>query len=140
MIFKFIKNHFQKFMIFGIVGFLSFLIDWAFFNIFYSFDLGFLISRIFSAMVAMVFNFNINRNITFKARHTPVKSQISKWLVIYSVGIGLNTLVGKLVIISLGEGLLNANIAFFSGLLVSIPICFLGSLFWAFKKPIVIPY
>jgi putative flippase GtrA len=139
MIIKFIKNHFWKFMVFGTVGFISFLIDWVFFNMFYRLEIGFLTARVLSAMVAMTFNFTINRNITFKAHHTPVKNQVTRWLVIYTVGIGLNTLVGKLVIISLGESLLNANIAFFSGLFVSVPICFLGSLFWAFKKPKLYP-
>jgi putative flippase GtrA len=141
MVIKFVKRNFWRFFIFGIIGFIAFLIDLGFFNLFYSIALGFLLSRVLSAIIAMVFNFILNRNITFSARHTPVKKQIVKWLIVYTIGIGLNTLVGKLVIVFLGESVLNANIAFFSGLLVSVPICFLGSLLWAFKKdktPIII--
>ena len=124
----------RKFIIFCFIGLGAFLIDWLFFNIIYSIVPWFISSRILSALISMIFNFNMNRNITFSARGYSVKKQLVKWIVVYSVAIGANAILGKFVLKFLGESLLNANIAFFAGLAVSIPISFLGSLLWAFNK------
>jgi putative flippase GtrA len=45
-----------------------------------------------------------------------------------------NVLVGKGVLLLLNDSLLSANIAAIAGLAVSIPISFLGSMLWVFKK------
>lgn len=130
----FIINHFWKFVFFCFVGFCAFLIDWGFFNVFYKISSWFVFSRTASAMISMVFNFNVNRNITFSARGHSVKKQIIRWLIIYFVALLVNVGIGKIVLTILGENLLNANIAFFCGIALAIPISFLGSLLWVFKK------
>tara|TARA_Y100000310_G_C20599268_1_gene772136 strand:+ start:892 stop:1302 length:411 start_codon:yes stop_codon:yes gene_type:complete len=134
MVIKFIRNHFWKFVFFCLVGVTAFFIDWAFFNLFYRISSLFVFSRTISAGISMIFNFNINRNITFKARGGLIKKQITRWFTVYFIAFLANVIVGKIVLITLGENLLNANIAFFAGVIVAIPISFLGSLLWAFRK------
>jgi len=134
MIINFVKKHFWKFFIFCFVGFCAFLIDWSFFNLFYKIGVGFVSSRFCSAIISMIFNFNINKNITFKAKGHSVKKQIIRWLIVYSIAILINISVGKIVLNMLGENLLNVNIAYFAGIAIAIPISFLGSLLWVFKK------
>lgn len=124
---------FSKFMVFCIVGFFAFLIDWVFFNAFYLTGIGFVSSKIVSAGISMVFNFGVNRNFTFSSK-TSVKKSLFKWLIIYIIAISANIILGKTVLNILGENILNVNIAYFAGILVAIPIAFLGSLLWAFKK------
>ena len=128
-------KHLTKFIIFCFIGFGSFLLDWLIFNIIYYFLPWFVFSRIISAGLSMIFNFNMNRNLTFSAREYPAKKQIIRWLIIYSISAAANISAGKLTLIVLGESVLNANIAFFVGVIIGIPISFLGSLLWAFKKP-----
>ena len=123
-----------KFIVFCLVGFSSFLIDWFFFNIFYYIGIGFIFSRFSSAIISMIFNFNVNRNFTFSARGGPIKKHLYKWLILYGFAIFVNVAVGKLILISLGESLLNANIDYFCGVAIAIPISFLGSLLWVFKE------
>lgn len=130
----FIINHFWKFAFFCLVGFCAFLIDWGFFNIIYRISALFVLSRVTSALISMIFNFNVNRNITFSAGGYPIKKQVSRWLIVYFVALLVNVSVGKIVLTILGENLLNANIAYFCGIALAIPISFLGSLLWVFKK------
>lgn len=124
----------KKFILFCIVGFGALFIDWAFFNLFYFFWEGFILAKILSTIISMIFNFTTNRNYTFKAKTGSIHSQFFKWIILYIVSGTANILVGKTVLSILGETTLNANIAFFSGLLVSTPLNFFGSLFWAFKR------
>ena len=130
----FIIEHFNRFICFAFVGFGAFLIDWIFFNAFYRVGIEFVFSRVSSAIISTIFNFNINRHFTFRARGHSIKKQLFRWIIVYSIAILANVIVGKLVLNSLGENILNANIAYFAGILVAIPIAFLGSLLWAFKK------
>jgi putative flippase GtrA len=140
MILKFIKTHFWKFIIFCFVGGTSALIDLGFFNLFYSLNLNFILSRIIGTIIAVIYNFNMNRNITFSAKGGSLKKHASRYAVIYIIAICANWLTSFLVLGLLGETLLNANIATISGIIIAIPISFLGSLLWAFneKKPIVV--
>ncbi len=130
----FLVENLWKFIGFCLVGVGAFLIDWIFFNAFYRVGIDFIISRTSSALISTIFNFNINRNFTFRAREYSIKKQIFKWVIVYSIALLANVIVGKLVLNFLGESVLNANIAFLSGIVIAIPIAFLGSLFWAFKK------
>jgi putative flippase GtrA len=134
MIKKFIKNNFWKFIIFCFVGFCAFLIDWGIFNIFYYLGLGFIVSITFSWLGSMIFNFTINRNVTFSARNKKIKNQIFKWLVVYFIAFLARVGLGKSIFILFEETVLIANIAFFAGIAIAIPISFLGSLLWVFKK------
>ena len=74
-------KHIGRFLFFCLIGGISFLIDWSFFNVFYKFGLGFVISTICSVAISMVFNFSVNRNITFSARGDHMGKQIIKWVV-----------------------------------------------------------
>ena len=130
----FIIDNFNRFICFCFVGFGAFLIDWIFFNAFYRTEVGFIFSRTSSAIISVIFNFNINRYFTFKATGDSITKQIFRWVLVYFVAISANVITGKLVLNFLGESILNANIAYFAGILVAIPIAFLGSLLWAFKK------
>ncbi len=127
-------KHIWRFLFFCLIGGISFLIDWSFFNVFYKFVLGFVISTICSVAISMVFNFSVNRNITFSARGDHMGKQIIKWLMVYGVAILVRIGIGKLILLWLGETVLTANIAFIVGIAVSIPISFFGSMLWAFKK------
>jgi len=127
-------KNFRKFVIFCFVGFCSFLIDWTFFNIFYKISSWFIFSIVIATVISMIFNFIMNRNFTFKARGYSIKKQIPRWLVVYFITLLSRIISGKCIIIVLGENLLNANIAYFVGIALAIPISFLGSLLWAFKK------
>ncbi len=127
-------KNFWKFICFCFVGFCAFLIDWSFFNIFYKINMGFVFSRTISAIISMIFNFNVNRNFTFSARGHSVKKQAFRWIIVYLIALLINVGVGKLVLVILGESLLNVNIAFFCGVALAIPISFFGSLLWVFKK------
>lgn len=127
------KKYF-RFLFFCFVGVSAFAIDWSFFNLFYKFGVTFVIANTMSWIISMIFNFSVNRNITFSARGYSLKNQIVKWLSVYGIAFLIRINLARLVLGFLGETSLNANIAFFSGILISIPIAFFGSLFWAFKK------
>jgi putative flippase GtrA len=127
-------KHFLRFGFFCFVGFCSFLIDWGFFNLFYSFGLSFILAITFSVILSMLFNFSVNRNITFSGRGRGVKRQIFRWLLVYFFAFLARVFVGKIILILLGETLLTAQIAYFMGILIAIPIDYFGSLLWAFRK------
>ncbi len=127
-------KHIGRFLFFCLIGGISFLIDWSFFNVFYKFGLGFILSTICSVSISMVFNFSVNRNVTFSAKGYHLGKQIFKWLIVYGFAILVRIGIGKLILIYLGETTFTANIAFIVGIAVSIPISFLGSMLWAFKK------
>jgi len=130
---KFNRN-IKKFICFCFVGGASALIDLSFFNLFFWLGITFILCRIFAIGISMIFNFTINRNITFSAKGRAIHYQIVKYLIVYAVSIGVNLLTSLIVIMILGENTLNANIAAVSGILVGIPISFFGSLLWTFKK------
>lgn len=134
MIKRFIKNHFLKFTIFSFVGFGAFLIDWMFFNLIYKVSSWFIFSLSIGWIISMIFNFTMNRNITFSAKGFSIKKQVSRWLLVYFIAFLTRAGSGTLILYFIGENTLNVNIAFFSGLAISIPISFLGSLLWVFKK------
>lgn len=127
------KKYF-RFLFFCVVGITAFLIDWAIFNLFYKLTEFFILSLIFGWCISMIFNFSVNRNITFSARGYLIKKQLSKWIIIYLIAFLTRIIIGRLVLFILGGGVLNANIAYFAGVLISIPIAFFGSLLWVFKK------
>jgi len=130
----FIILNFSKFIIFCFVGLTSAGIDLVSFNIFFFLKFPFIISRIFATFIAILYNFSMNRNITFKAKAHSIKRQAPRYLIIYGIAALVGFTTSVIVFNILGNGTLNANLASISGILISIPISFLGSLFWAFKK------
>ena len=109
------------------------MIDLVLFNIFYAVGLGFLFSRVLAILIALNFNFIFNRNVTFGARNGKVGGQVVKYIVIYSIANLANVLVGLLIVGAFGDNVLVGNIAAITGVCVSIPISFFGSLLWAFN-------
>jgi len=140
-IIKLIKNkHLRKIVLYCFTGGIATLIDLIFFNIFFFFTSVFVISRIGGILTSIIFNFTFNRNVTFQAKHTRVHNQLWKFFVVYGISMTLNVLVGKLVLSFLDSSTLSANIAAISGLAVSIPIGFLGLMFWVFRNKAIPNY
>ena len=127
-------NLLKKFIMFCGVGVVAFAIDWVVFNIFYGFTNLFVISLGFGWIVSMIFNFGMNRNVTFNARRRSIPKQVLKWAIVYILAFFARISVGHGTLIIIGNGVVNANIAYFAGILVMIPISFLGSLLWVFNK------
>ena len=124
----------KKFLLFCFVGASSALIDLIAFNIAFWLGTSFITSRLVAMGIAIMYNFSMNRNFTFKARHTSVKRQVPKYAVTYITAILVNLIVSVTILNILGETTINANIASFFGIVVSIPISFFGSLLWVFKN------
>ncbi|MFA7707794.1 MAG: GtrA family protein [Candidatus Pacearchaeota archaeon] len=132
---NFIKKNFWRFIIFSCVGATSALVHMLFFNLFRSFlSLTFTYSVVFPTCCALVYNFSVNRNITFRANGHGLKKQIFKFLIVYLISISVNFLVTFSLESALGPGFWQENISTLSGIIASIPFSFLGSLLWVFKK------
>jgi putative flippase GtrA len=125
---------YQKFIVFCFVGGASAVVDLAFFNLAFFIGISFIFARIFGVLVSMIFNFSMNRNVSFSARGRSVRGQIPKYLVVYAVSSTINVLAGFLAVSLLGPGVIQANIASVIGIVVAIPFSFLGLLLWAFRK------
>ncbi len=132
-----IKN-LWKFVLFCFVGGIATLIDLGIFNIctflFGKTLLMLKTSRALGIGISMIWNFTMNRNITFRAKEEKVRRQLPKWFILYIITSLVNFLVFSLVITLMGRGFLERNIAFFCGIAISIPLNFIGSLLWVFKK------
>jgi putative flippase GtrA len=131
----FIILNFGKFMMFCFVGLTAALIHLTVFN-FFRFWVGvsFFISLVLAIFISIIYNFSMNRNITFSARGHSIKKQLPRYLVVYVLSIGTNIITALIINAILGAGVFQENMAAVGGILLSIPISFLGSLFWAFKK------
>ena len=125
---------YQKFIVFCFVVGASAVVDLAFFNLAFFVGISFIFARIFGVLVSMIFNFSMNRNVSFSARGRSVRGQIPKYLVVYAVSSTINVLAGFLAVSLLGPGVIQANIASVIGIVVAIPFSFLGLLLWAFRK------
>lgn len=127
-------NIIKKFVSFCMVGGLAFIIDIGFVNLFFFLGLEFPVARTLSISLALIFNFFVNRNVTFKAQHTSAKKQVLPFVVVYIIA-NLVNLFSSIAIVNLaGANVISINWASFIGTAVSIPFSFLGSLIWTFKK------
>jgi putative flippase GtrA len=131
----FIILNLGKFLMFCFVGGTSALIHLTVFN-FFRFWVGvsFFISLILAILISIVYNFSMNRNITFRAGKHSIKKQLPRYLIIYGFSIGTNIITALIINAILGVGVFQENMAAVGGILLAIPISFLGSLLWAFKK------
>ncbi len=135
MVIELIKEHYLKFIIFCFVGGTASLIHMLFFNIFrFWLGVSFILSLFAGVFFSIVWNFSMNRNITFSARGYSIKKQLLRYAAVYSISIGANIITALTIESILGGGVLQENIATMGGIAVSIPISFFGSLLWAFKK------
>lgn len=136
--FKFdLKKTLHKFIAFGCVGFVAFLVDWLMFNLFYFATKIFVFSLAMAWILSMIFNFSINRNFTFKAKgngYPHITKQAIKWIIVYLFGFLAKVATGWFVLMFIKETTFTANIAYFAGEIAMIPVTFFGSLLWAFKK------
>ncbi len=121
-------------MVFCIVGGLSFFIDLGFVNLFFFLGLPFVIARTFSITIALIFNFFVNRGLTFGARHKHPARQVLPYVFVYAVANLVNLGVSVLIVQLAGENVINISIASLIGTLASIPFSFFGSLLWTFRR------
>jgi|TARA_Y100000310_G_C20473012_1_gene711018 putative flippase GtrA len=124
----------KKFLSFCAVGVGATLIDWGFFNLFYFLGIWFEVAITLSFLISIIFNFSMNRAFTFSARGHSITKQATRWIVLYAFTLLVRIGLGRAVLTVLGESVLNANIALVAGFAIAIPLGFLGSMFWVFKK------
>jgi len=118
----------KKFLLFCIFGLIAAGIDFLAFNIYLFFSSMFVISRVGGILTSFLFTFSVNRNITFKSKNKKIKTQFSKFVMLYAISMALNTLTGLAIISAFQrESLLIANIAAVAGTLVSMTLNYLGS-------------
>lgn len=127
-----------RFVIFCFVGGIATLIDFIVFNIF-AYILGdglFMpqISRALGIGISMIWNFSMNRNITFRAKDGKIINQLPKWLLVYGITSLINLGIFSIILSHTGNSLMGRNIAFVCGTGISIILNFLGSLLWTFKR------
>ncbi len=145
------KNKIWGFVVFCFVGGTSALIHLLVLYLFYDFILKsflksdliifgasiyYILSYIIAMTTSVLYNFTMNRNVTFSAKHEPVRKQIPRYLVVYTISIATGFIVSLIVLNIIVENTLNALIATFFGVLLSVPISFFGSLMWTFKNPV----
>ena len=143
------KKEIWKFIIFCFVGGTSALIHFSIFSLFYyiildafiktnilTFGVSIkdIVSYMMGVIVSITYNFSMNRNITFSAKHISIKKQLPKYLIVYALSIGVGLIVNMIIINIVGETGLNSLIATLCGILASIPVSFIGSLLWTFKN------
>lgn len=123
----------KKFISFCFVGGAGAFIELSTFNVLYLF-FNFPISKLFALLLALTFNFTINRNFTFSASSGKKRKQIPRYIIVYSLGIAVN--YGSSVLINklLGGDVIFANISVIAGIILAIPVTFLGSAYWVFKE------
>jgi len=128
------KKYF-RFLFFCFVGGTATLIHLIAFNFFrFSMDLGFVTSLILAVLFSVGYNFTMNRNLTFSAKGQPLKKQIPRYILVYTLSISAEFITAIIMKNILGEGFIQENTALFVSYAVAIPISFFGSLLWAFKK------
>jgi putative flippase GtrA len=126
-------NNVHRFLLFCFVGGVATLLDLLCFNFVFKYTSMFVLSRIAGIAFSMVWNFNANRHMTYQAKEGKPTPQLIKYLIVYGIAMGLNVFIGWTVYQIIGPGQIPANIAAITGLAVSIPTAFFGSLLWAFK-------
>ena len=127
----------KKFLIFCFVGGVATLIDYSVMNlsiaILGSSYLMTDISKILGIIFSMMWNFPVNRHLTFKAHHGKVRKQLPKWLIVYAITSLVNFLIFSLVIFFTGTELVPRTIAFILGTCAGLILNFVFSLIWTFK-------
>lgn len=127
-----LKKKFFSFCFAGASGATVELLSFNLFFLFFSFP----ISKTLALVIALSLNFMINRNITFLAKSGKITKQFMRYIVVYSIAVTVNLTASLIMNSLLSPGIINANIATITGIIVAIPISFLGSLHWVFKDKI----
>lgn len=124
----------KKFLIFCFVGGTSSLVSLIIFNLLFWIKIGFVQCVILGIFSALLYNFFMNRSLTFKAGEVSIKKQWWKHGIVYFVSQSINLGTSMIMVSLLGGGTLKANLAVITGIAMSIPFSFFGSLLWTFKK------
>lgn len=124
----------SKFAVFCFVGAASLLVDLTAFNIFLNAGVNRFVCGALGIFFALVFNFFINRNITFSATEHPIIKQAPRYMAVYFTSNLVNLIVRTAMLYVLGKGVIMGNLAIIIGTVASIPISFFGLLLWAFKN------
>lgn len=117
------------------VGGIATLIDIIMFNIYFILSNLFVISRTGAIATSMIWNFIMNKKFTFNSQGK-ISSELIRWLIVYIVSMSSNILISSLTYLIIGPGTIEANIAIILGLIISIPIAYLGSKYWVFTNEI----
>lgn len=138
-LYNFKKKDFPKFgrnlFFFFIAGIISTLISLGIFNVFYKIvNWNFHFSLIISIFIALIFNFIMNRNISFSAKGSGIKGQVWRYSLVSGAAIFTKFFISSLVELVFGGGILWANIAVLTGIVASVPVSFFGLLLWVFKN------
>ena len=123
----------SRFVSFCIVGASTLFIDLVFLNIFFYFGFPFFLARILSLLLALSFNFSVNRTITFGAGKTAFTQQIGPYALVYILSNLINFGSSVLIVALSGENVLMVNLASLIGTAIGIPFSFFGSLAWVFR-------
>lgn len=122
----------RQFIKFGLVGFLSFIIDAGFYLLFTrAFGLFYLSAKIISFILAVTNSYFFNRLWTFRSKNLAKKTEYFKFLLVSVIGLGLNSLIMYLAVdkIELSDIL---------ALIISTSITmfwnFSANKFWTFKE------
>jgi dolichol-phosphate mannosyltransferase len=122
----------KKFIAFCLVGGTGAAIELIMFNVVYIL-FSFHVSKFIALLIALTFNFIINRKYTFSASSGKKRKQIPRYVFVYSLGIVINYSSSLLINKILGGSILFANISVAAGIVIAIPITFIGSAYWVFK-------
>jgi len=126
-------NTFIKFMKFCFVGLTSALLSLVVFNILFYYGSNFTVSLIFGILFSIMYNFIMNREVTFSSR-SKLRKQIFRYGIVYIISQGINFLVSTIMVLLIGKETVYANFSVLIGIAVSIPFSFLGHLLWTFRK------
>jgi len=114
------------------VGGMATLIDILMFNVYFLTSGIFILSRFGGIVTSMIWNFIMNKKFTF-ASDGEITWELPRWLIVYAAAMGSNAILSTLTYNTIGPGGIEANIAAVLGLVISLPIAYLGSKYWIFK-------
>lgn len=88
---------------FGIVGVIAFLIDYALYNLLTSiFEINYLISNIIAFSVSVIANYILSIIWVFEVNHKQTKKDFIIFVVLSTIGLGINELIMYLMVGKLG--------------------------------------
>ena len=122
----------RQFIKFGLVGVSSTAIDWGvFYSLNHFFSVYYLIAKAISFVVSVINSYYWNRRWTFRSQNQRKMHEFGKFLVVSSVGLGLNTYIMYLAVSIFG-------LRYIYGLILATTIVvfwnFLANKFWTFKE------
>ena len=122
----------RQFIKFGIVGASSAIIDWSIFYLLnLTFGVYYLIAKVLSFSVAVINSFICNRRWTFRSQDPNRRKEFTKFLIIATVGLSINTLIMYIVVSVFGQRKI-VGLIFATGIVTFWN--FLANKFYTFKE------